>query len=153
MVLSELRTQGSSLFGFPCEILVWAALTVFILKSQFTLRREKERGKRLSVWIEEYCKVSEKVRLIAEAFGALSPLQWVPVHWSFRLWVWQHLELWRGPSFPWGDTVDLLDKEQKRESPKMSFNGVMIAYLQRRSQSLKEAQKSLTSKRLQPKIT
>ena len=72
MVLEPLRgtlpvTSGNSrisgLFGSPWDSLVCAAMVVFIVKSQHTLRRGKELAKRCCAWVEAYEKGVKKTGL------------------------------------------------------------------------------------------
>lgn len=79
--------------------------------------------------MEENHKASERNRLMKEAFGApKSPVVGDSPLVSQTLCL-AELNDVNGFTFFLGDRVDLLSQEQKNQSHKISFRGVMMAYL------------------------
>lgn len=128
------------------KILVYAILIV-VIKKESTYFKElvKRANKILFARVEECCNVHERIRLIPQTDGALnspgeeaSPLN-------------HRLNLAAFSKYPnrftslFEDTVDLLQKEQKSEPPKLSFHGIMMAGLQGQTKPLEDALKSCHS--------
>lgn len=123
-------------WGFPWEILLCAAMALFIVKSRSTLRREAELAERCSARAEVYRKVREKIGLTAQAYEALETPVVVASAPTLQILCLEALN--KNPSgSSLEDMKDLLEKVQKSEpSSQLSFHGLMMARLQGQIRSL-----------------
>lgn len=135
LVSAALRGVPSP-WGFPWEILLCAAMALFIVKSRSTLRRGAELAKRCSARAEVYRKVREKTGLRAQAYEALKTPVVVARASTLQILCLEALNRNPGGS-SLEDMKDLLEKVQKSEpSPQLSFHGLMMARLQGQIQPL-----------------
>lgn len=123
-------------WGFPWEILLCAAMALFIVKSRSTVRSGAELAKRRSARAEVYRKVREKTGLTAQASEALKTPVVVARASTLQILCLEALN--RNPSgSSLEDMKDLREKVQKSEpSPRLSFHGLMMARLQGQTRSL-----------------
>lgn len=118
-------------WGFSWEILLCAAMALFIVKSRSTLRRGAELAKRCSARAEVYRKVREKIGLRAQTYEALKTPVVVARASTLQILCLEALN--RNPRGSSLEDMKDLEKVQKSEpSPQLSFHGLMMACLQDR---------------------
>lgn len=139
MVFSRHLTQAPRTLEFSWEILVYAAVIVFIVKRLCTLKNKKEVAQQLTDQAEEYGKFSQKTRLFTQAYETMKspPKVDSPLKLQALCLAVFHKGMKSFISSP-GDSL-----EPKSKFPKLLFHTMIITRLQAQTWLLQESSESL----------
>lgn len=140
IMFSRYLTQAPRTLEFSWEMLVYAALFVFIVKRLYTLKKKKEAAQQLTDKAEEYGKFSQKTRLFTQAYETMKspPKVDSPLKLQTLCLAVFHKGVNSFTSSPGGSL-----EEQKSKLPKLLFYTMMITRLQAQTRLLQESSESL----------
>uniref|UniRef100_A0A2I2ZB87 MIA SH3 domain ER export factor 2 n=1 Tax=Gorilla gorilla gorilla TaxID=9595 RepID=A0A2I2ZB87_GORGO len=167
--LPESMRQDSNPYGFPCELVVCAAVVGFFVvllflwrsfrsvRSRLYVGREKKLGEMLSGLIEEKCKLLEKFSLIQKEYegyevqSSLEDASFEKAAAEARSLEATREKLNRSNS-ELEDEILCLEIELKEEKSKHSQQDELMVDISKRIQSLEDESKSLKSQIAEAKI-